>query len=122
MSDRQVRDECMTLFLAGHETTALTLTWTWYLLATHPQVEEKLAAEVSEVLGGRPPRVEDVPRLRYTEQVVQESMRILPAVYTVGREALSDLELGGFFVPKGTTLLLPQWVLHRDPRFWDEPE
>jgi cytochrome P450 len=122
MDDKQLRDEAMTLFLAGHETTALTLTWTWYLLATHPQVEEKLLAEVNSVLGERPPSVEDVPRLRYTEQVIQESMRILPAVYVVGREALRDLELGGFRVRKGTTLMMPQWVVHRDPRFWDEPE
>ncbi len=122
MTDRQVRDEAMTLFLAGHETTALTLSWTWFLLATHPAVEEKLTAEVREVLGDRPPAVEDVPRLRCTERVIMESMRILPAVYTVGREAVCELELGGFCVPKGTTLMLPQWVIHRDPRFWDEPE
>src|SRR5439155_11499034 len=114
-------DEAMTLFLAGHETTALTLTWTWYLLATHPQVEERLAAEVREVLGDRPPEVEDVPRLRYTEQVIQESMRLLPAVYTIGREALREMDLGGFRVPRGTTLLMPQWVVHRDPRFWERP-
>ena len=122
MNDRQLRDEAMTLFLAGHETTALTLSWTWYLLATHPEVEEKLVAEVNAVLGERAATGEDVPRLCYTEQVIQESMRILPAVYTVGREALREMELGGFRVPKGTTLLMPQWVVHRDPRFWDEPE
>jgi cytochrome P450 len=122
MTDRQLRDEAMTLFLAGHETTALTLTWTWHLLATHPHVEEKLAAEVRDVLSGRPVRVEDLPRLPYTEQVIQESMRLLPAVYTIGREALCDLELGGFRVPRKTTLMMPQWVVHRDPRWWDEPE
>jgi cytochrome P450 len=122
MSDQQLRDEAMTLFLAGHETTALTLTWTWYLLASHPHVEERLYAEVREVLDGRTPTVEDVPRLRYTEHVILESMRLIPAIYTIGREALHDLELGGFRVPRGTTLLMPQWVVHRDPRFWDDPE
>jgi cytochrome P450 len=122
MTDKQVRDEAMTLFLAGHETTALTLTWTWYLLATHPEVEERLVAEVRQVLGDRPPTVDDVPRLRYVEQVIQEAMRVYPPVYTIGREALCDLELGGFRVPRKTTVLMPQWVLHRDPRFWSEPE
>jgi cytochrome P450 len=122
MTDKQLRDEAMTLFLAGHETTALTLTWTWHLLATHPHVEEQLRAELGEVLGGRPPSVADLPRLRYAEQVVQEAMRLFPAAYTVGREALRDMELGGFHVPRGMTLMMPQWVLHRDPRFWDEPE
>lgn len=122
MTDKQLRDEAMTLFLAGHETTALTLTWTWHLLASHPYVEDTLVAEVRSVLGDRLPTVEDLPRLRYTEQVIQESMRLLPAVYTIGREALKEMELGGYRIPKGTTLMMPQWVVHRDPRWWDEPE
>jgi cytochrome P450 len=112
----------MTLFLAGHETTALTLTWTWHLLATHPHVEDALASEVRAVLGDRPATVEDLPRLKYVEQVIQESMRLMPAVYTIGREALKDMVLGGYRIPKGTTLMMPQWVVHRDPRWWDDPD
>jgi cytochrome P450 len=122
MTDRQVRDEAMTLFLAGHETTALTLSWTWYLLASNPRVAERLAAEVDEVLGSRTPTADDLPRLRYAEMVVQESMRVLPPIYTIGREALHDHELNGFAVPKGTTLLMSQWVVQHDPRWFDDPE
>ena len=121
MTDRQLRDEAMTLFLAGHETTALTLTWTWYLLAENPRVQEKLAAEVDAVLGGRTPAADDLPRLKYAELVIQESMRVLPAIYTIGREALRDCEVGGYRVPKGTTLLMSQWIVHRDGRFFEQP-
>jgi cytochrome P450 len=122
MTDKQLRDEAMTLFLAGHETTALTLSWAWYLLATNPRVQEPLTAEVDAVLGGRrTPTVDDLPRLRYTEQVVQESMRVLPPVYTVGREALRDCEIGGYHVPAGTTLLMSQWIVHHDERFFEHP-
>lgn len=122
MTDQQVRDEAMTLFLAGHETTALALGWTWYLLATHPEAEERLCAELREVLGSRTPTVDDLPRLRYTEAVVTESMRILPPVYAIGREALDDCEIGGFRVPRKTTILMSQWVVQRDPRWFAEPE
>jgi cytochrome P450 len=122
MTDKQVRDEAMTLFLAGHETTALALSWTWYLLARHPEAEARLADEVRAVLGACLPTMEDVPRLRYAEAVVQESMRILPPVYAIGREAINDCEIGGFRVPKGTTILMSQWAVQRDPRFFDEPE
>ena len=121
MTDKQLRDEAMTLFLAGHETTALTLSWTWYLLATNPRAQEPLLAEVDAVLAGRTPTPDDLPRLRYAEQVVQESMRLLPPVYTIGREALHDCEVGGYQVPKGTTLLMSQWVVHHDERFFDRP-
>jgi cytochrome P450 len=122
MTDQQVRDEAMTLFLAGHETTALALAWTWYLLATHPEAEERLLAELHEVLGGRTPTVDDLPRLRYTDAIITESMRILPPIYAFGREAVDDCEIGGYQVPKGTTILMSQWVVHRDPRWFDEPE
>jgi cytochrome P450 len=122
MTDQQVRDEAMTLFLAGHETTALALSWTWYLLAQHPEARERLAAEVENVLGQRPIAVEDLPKLTYTEQVILESMRIRPPVYTIGREAVTDCVLGGFRVPAGTTLLMSQWVVQRDPRFYEKPE
>jgi len=122
MTDRQVRDEAMTLFLAGHETTALALSWTWYLLAGHPEVEEKLQAEVDGVLAGRVPTFEDLPRLKYAEKVIQESMRYYPPVYLIGREAIDECVISGFRVKKGTTLLMSQWLIHRDPRFFEQPE
>jgi len=122
MTDRQLRDEAMTLFLAGHETTALTMAWTWFLLATNPEAEERLVAELGRVLGDRPPTVEDLPRLKYTEWVIQESMRLRPPAYIIGREALQACEIGGYHVPRGTTLLMSPWVLHHDKRFFDQPE
>jgi cytochrome P450 len=159
MTDTQVRDEAMTLFLAGHETTALVLSWTWYLMAQHPEAEQKLWAELDAVLGGgdgpregeapaepqgagdaaglparqepRPPElrrpgrlptVDDWPRLKFTEMIALESMRLYPPAYVIGREAVVDLALGDYLVPRGTTLLMPQWVVQRDPRFFDEPE
>jgi cytochrome P450 len=122
MTDRQVRDEAMTLFLAGHETTGLVLSWSWYLLAQNADVEEKLAAEVRQVLGEREPAVDDCPRLKYAEMVALEAMRLYPPAYVVGREALVDCAIGGFRVPRGTTLLMSQWVMQRDPRFFAEPE
>jgi cytochrome P450 len=122
MTDRQLRDEAMTLFLAGHETTALTLAWAWYLLAGHPEAEERLLAEAQEVLNGRPPTVADLPRLRYTEGVVLEALRLYPPAYVVGREAIDDCEIGGYRVPASTTLLMSQWVVHRDARHFEQPE
>jgi cytochrome P450 len=121
LTDRQLRDEAMTLYLAGHETTALTLSWAWYAVAQHPVVEARLVAEWATVLGGRAPTVEDLPRLPYTEHVVVEAMRLYPPVYLIGREATADLELGGFAVPRGTTVFLSQWVTQRDPRYYDAP-
>ena len=122
MSDRQLRDEAMTIILAGHETTAIALSWTWYLLGTHPEAEARLSAELEEVLGGRAPAVEDLPRLRYADAVIKESMRLYPPAWAVGREALSDCEIGGFHVPAGTQLFISQYVVHRDGRFFDGPE
>jgi cytochrome P450 len=122
MTDRQLRDEAMTLFLAGHETTANALSWTWYLLATHPEVEAKLLAELQTVLGGRAPTVADLPQLPYTEMVVMESMRLYPPVYAFGREAIQACTLGKFQIPPRMTVVLSQWLMHRDPRYWDHPE
>lgn len=122
MTDRQVRDEAMTLFLAGHETTALTLSWTWLLLAQHPRAEEILVEEWTQVIGGRTPTVEDWPRLHFTEQVILESMRLYPPAYIIGREALADCSVGGYHVPRGTTLLMSQWSVQRDPRFYEDPD
>ena len=122
MSDRQLRDEVMTLYLAGHETTALTLTWTWYLLAQHPRVEEKLVSEWQQVLAGRTPTSDQLQQLPCTAAVIAEAMRLFPPVYAIGREATSDLELGGFRVKRGYTVLMSQWVNHRDPKYFPEPE
>jgi cytochrome P450 len=122
MSERQLRDESITLLLAGHETTALALSWTWYLLARHPDVDGTLAAELERTLAGRPPSLGELAALRYTEAVVLESMRLFPPAYAFGREAVADCELGGYPVPAGTTLFMSPWVMHRDPRFYDEPE
>jgi cytochrome P450 len=123
MSDRQLRDEVMTIFLAGHETTANALAWTWYLLAQHPEVEAKLHAELDRVLDGgrRLPAVEDLAALRYTEMVFSESMRLYPPAWTVGRLAVKDYEVGGYTVPAGSLVLISQYVMQRDPRFWPDP-
>lgn len=122
MTDRQLRDECVTLFLAGHETTALTLTYAFYLLARNPDAEAKLLQELDEVLAGRAPTAADVPRLRYADWVVKESMRLYPPAWAIAREAIEDFEIGGYPIKKGTQLLISQWVLHRDPRWFDDPE
>ncbi len=121
MSDRQLRDEVMTLFLAGHETTALTLAWTWYLIGKHPEVERKFHAELDEVLGGREPKVDDLPRLKFTAQIAKECMRLYPPAYGLGREAIDDCEIGGYRVPSGTQVFMFQWATQRDPRFYDDP-
>ncbi len=122
MDDRQVRDEAMTLFLAGHETTALALSWTWYFLGQHPDVAAKLACELDEVLAGRTPTPEDLPRLRYTDMVLKESMRIYPPAWAIGREAREPFQAGRFLVRPGTNIFISQWITHRDPRFFPDPE
>jgi cytochrome P450 len=122
MTDEQIRDEALTIFLAGHETTANALAWTWYLLSQNPQVEAKLHAELDAVLvGGRLPTVEDLPQLRYTEMVLAESMRLYPPAWVVGRLAIKDYAVGGHVAAVGTLVLISQYVLHRDPRFFPEP-
>jgi len=122
MTDRQVRDEVMTLFLAGHETTAVALSWTVYLLAQHPDVDARLADELRAALGGRPPGVDDLPALPYTEMVVTESMRLFPPAYGLGREAVRPTEVAGRSLPAREIVIAPTWVVHRDPRWFDEPE
>ena len=123
MSNQQVRDEAMTLFLAGHETTANALAWTWYLLAQHPQVEARLHKELDAVLeNGRLPAPEDLPRLPYAEMVISEVMRLYPPAWTVGRLVVKDYEVGGYLIPKGSLVLLSQYVTHHDARFYPEPE
>ena len=122
MTDQQLRDEAMTLFLAGHETTALTMSWTWYLLAQHPEVEAKLHAELDAVLGGRTPTIADLPALKYADQIIKESMRLYPPAYAMGRQALQSFELGGYRIPAKAQIFFFQYVTHRDPRFFSEPE
>ena len=119
MSEEQLRDETITMLLAGHETTALALTWTWYLVSQHPEVAERLEAEADAL--GRAPGVDDLPRLPFTERIVKESMRLYPPAYSFGREALEDDEILGWPVAAGTTLFVFPWVLHRDARFYPDP-
>ncbi len=121
MSDVQLRDEAMTIFLAGHETTANALTWTWHLLAQNPEAEARLHEELDRVLGGRPPAVDDLPRLRYTEMVLSESMRLYPPAWIVGRRAIVEQDLAGYRIPAGSILLLSQWITQRDARFFPDP-
>ena len=122
MSDAQLRDEVMTLFLAGHETTAIALSWACYLVAQNPEIEAKLAEELQTVLGGRVPAPEDLPRLRYTEMVIKEAMRLYPAVWGIGRRAIEECALGGYRVPAGSNVFILQWRTQRDPRFFPDPE
>jgi len=122
MSDTQIRDEAMTIFLAGHETTANAMAWTWHLLGTAPEVEGRLHAELTAVLDGRLPTVEDVPKLEWTRAIISESMRLFPPAWTMGRRVLEDHAIGDHTVEKGSLVILSQWVVHRDPRWWNEPE
>lgn len=122
MTDQQLRDEVASLMLAGHETTANTLTWTWMLLANHPRVRGKLTEELKTVLNGRTPTIADLPQLPYTNMVIKEAMRLYPPVTDVSREATQDCEIGGYSIPKGTTLVASQWVMHRNPRYFTDPE
>jgi cytochrome P450 len=122
MTDRQLRDELITLMMAAHETTANALTWTWYLLSQNPEAEAKLHAELDQVLGNRLPTAADLARLPYTRQVMAESMRIYPPAWAVERRAIEDVEIGGYTIRKGTVVLACQYFVHRDPRWWPEPE
>lgn len=122
MSNQQLRDEVMTLFLAGHETTANALTWTWYLLAQHPQVADKLRAELAYVLAGRIPTVADLPALRYTTMVIEEAMRLYPPAWALSRDSLDWDEIGGYTIPPKSTINIIPYITHRHPDFWPNPE
>jgi cytochrome P450 len=122
MDDRQLRDECMTLFVSGHETTAVALTWTWYLLSQNPEVEARLHEEIDSVLRGRLPTFDDLPQLRYAEMVMAESMRLYPPAWTLARMTVEPYQIRGYRLPSGTLLMMSQWVMHRDPRFFGDPE
>jgi cytochrome P450 len=123
LDEKLLRDEVVTLLLAGHETTALALTWTLYLLARHPEIAERVEEEIDAVVGPeRLPGAADLPRLRYLSWVITEAMRLYPPVYILGREAVRDVVVGGCRLSRGTICLISQWVVHRDPRFFPEPE
>jgi cytochrome P450 len=121
LDEAELRDEAMTLLLAGHETTAVALCWTFWLLAQNPQVEARLHEEIDSVLRGAPPSAADLERLPYVRQVLSESMRLYPPAWAVGRTAQRDVELRGEPVRAGTTVVLSQWVVHRDPALWPDP-
>lgn len=122
MSEDQVRDEVMTLFLAGHETTANALTWTWYLLSEHPEADAALAEELARVLGDRDPEEADLAHLPTTRAVLAEAMRLYPPAWIIGRRCLHDEVMLGYGIPAGSNLVMCQWIVHRDPRHWPQPE
>lgn len=122
MTDRQVRDEAMTLFGAGHETTAVALMWTWYLLSQHPEIEAKLLEELDTMLGGRAPELSDLPHLTYTEMVLKESMRLYPPAWGTTRETLEPVEMNGYTIKPGSIVLVNMYGIHRDARCFPEPE
>ncbi len=122
MTDKQVRDEALTLLIAGHETTANALTWTWYLLSQNPEVEARMHSEIDTVLGGQPPTFDDVQRLPYTTGVFAESLRLYPPAWAIGRRAKQDYAVGGYTIPAKSILLMSPWVVQRDPRWFPDPE
>ncbi|CAM4397763.1 cytochrome P450 [Paenibacillus tarimensis] len=122
MTDEQLRDEVMSLFLAGHETTANVLGWSFYALGQHPAAYRKLTDELDKVLQGRLPGMEDIPRLAYTQSIVKESMRLYPPVWMISREALTDVEFDGCTLPAGCEIALSQWIMHRHPDYFPEPK
>ncbi|HLX45637.1 MAG TPA: cytochrome P450 [Bryobacteraceae bacterium] len=122
MTDKQVRDEALTLFLAGHETTANALTWTWYLLSQNPEAEARFHAEIDRVLGARLPTFDDLAQLKYVEMVFAESMRLFPPAWGIGRRPLQAYRIGDYEIPARTVMLMSPYVVHRDPRWYPEPE
>jgi cytochrome P450 len=122
MNDLQLRDEALTIFLAGHETTANALTWTWYLLSQNPDVREKLHEEVDRVVGDRTPAYEDLPSLAYTRMVLAESMRLYPPAWAIGRRSLEPFEVRGYPIPKRAVILMSQYIVHRLASYYPDPE
>jgi cytochrome P450 len=122
MPDRQLVNEIKTLIVAGHETTASTLNWTWYLLSQHPEVEEKLSSELDNLLGSKIPNVDDLPKLAYTRKVIDETLRLYPAGWLLTRRALKDDQLGDYFVPAGTEIYISPYFIHRHPDLWEDPD
>ena len=122
MPDRQLVNEIKTLIVAGHETTASTLNWTWYLLSQHPEVEEKLSSELNNLLGSKIPNLDDLPKLAYTRKVIDETLRLYPAGWLLTRRALKDDQLGDYFVPAGTEIYISPYFIHRHPDMWEDPD
>lgn len=122
MSSQQAHDECITLMLAGHETTAVALSWTFALLARHPEVAERLRAEVAAALAGRPPTIDDLPSLPFTRMVIDEALRLYPPAWAILRRAIGDDELGPYHIPAHSNVFISPWAIHRHPAFWDNPE
>jgi cytochrome P450 len=122
MTDQQVRDEAVTLFLAGHETTAIALSWAWMLLSQHPAADARLAEELDVALDGRAPTPVDMPQLPYTHAIVQETLRLYPPAWVIGREAVTPCDIGGTRIETGTTIFVSPWVIHRDRRYYECPE
>jgi cytochrome P450 len=122
MTDRQLRDEVMTFLLAGHETTALALSWTWHLLGQHPEVERELHAELDRVLGSRPPAVADLPSLAYTDRVIKESMRLYPPAWSLARTVISEFELRGYRIPAKANVVMSQWIMHHNAQYFPNPD
>ncbi|GAB4429063.1 MAG: cytochrome P450 [Chloroflexi bacterium OHK40] len=122
MTDTQLRDEVLTLFLAGHETTANALSWAWYLLGSHPATAARLRVELATVLAGRAPTLADIPHLTYTNQIIKEAMRLYPPVWWISRETLEDWPVGEHVIPAGAEVSLSQWVLHRSPELYNQPD
>jgi cytochrome P450 len=122
MTDEQVRSEVLAFLLAGHETTAIALTWTWYLLAAHPDVQQRVREQIDQVVADRAPVLADLPQLTMTQMVIDEAMRLYPPIWAVPRQAIEDDEIGGFEIPAGSTVLVSQFVTHRHPDVWEEPD
>lgn len=122
MTDQQARDEVVTIFFAGHETTAACMTWLFYLLSQHPDVEEQLRAEIKSVLNGRAPTFAELPRLTYMQQVIHETLRLYPAAYLFAREAVTEDTIDGYPIPAKTLIFITPYITHRDPNYWPDPE
>jgi cytochrome P450 len=122
MTDAQLKDETMTIFLAGHETSANSISWAWYLLAQHPDIAAKLYAELDRVLGGRPPTIHDLPQLPYTDMVIKEVLRLYPPLWNLARDVLEDVQLGDYTIPKGSAIIISPYIVQHDPQHWEDPE
>lgn len=122
MTDEQLRDETMTLFLAGHETSANSITWAWYLLSQHPDIEAKMYEELDRVLAGRTPTIHDLPQLPYTDMVIKEVLRLYPPLWNLSRDVLEDVQFGEYTLPKGSALIISPFIVQRDAQLWHDPE
>jgi cytochrome P450 len=122
MTDAQLKDETMTIFLAGHETSANSISWAWYLLAQHPDIAAKLYTELDRVLSGRPPTIHDLPQLAYTDMVIKEVLRLYPPLWNLARDVLEDVQLGDYTIPKGSAIIISPYIVQHDPQHWEDPE